>query len=123
MVTPSQIQKKQRALERLRELASDMLIGSLSETYRTCGQPSCRCHTTGPKHGPHLYVSYKNEEGRSTGYYVPENFHEKVRQGIAAWKEFHRLAKQVAHVNQELIAEEKAAGLPPKKKGARRAHS
>jgi hypothetical protein len=122
-VTPSEIKKKQQVLEKLPELANDMLIGSLSETYRTCGQPSCRCHTTGPKHGPHLYVSYKNEEGRSTGYYVPERFHEKVRAGIAAWKEFQALAKRVAQLNQKLIAEEKAAGLPPKKKGARPAHS
>jgi hypothetical protein len=52
-------------------LAERAIFGSLSETYRTCGQPGCRCKQ-GEKHGPHLYISFRGEEGRTTGYYVPQ---------------------------------------------------
>jgi hypothetical protein len=48
------------------------IFGTSSETYRTCGHPGCHCHGAGPKHGPHLQVSYRGEQGKTTGYYVPK---------------------------------------------------
>src|SRR5437879_10177905 len=45
-------------LRRLSQLARRALFGTLSETYRTCGRPGCRCQQ-GQKHGPHLYVSFR----------------------------------------------------------------
>jgi hypothetical protein len=69
-----------------------MLFGSSSRTYRTCGNASCRCHSSGPKHGPHVYVNYKGEDGRTTGYYVPPPLHERVQGGLTAWREFYALS-------------------------------
>jgi len=94
---------RDQALKKLRELAETMLIGSTSETFRTCGNPGCRCHSTGPKHGPHLYVSYRGEHGKTSGYYVPKALQQAVRNGLEAWAEFHELAKQVAQQNEELL--------------------
>jgi hypothetical protein len=99
------LQKKSRAVEQLRRLAEHMLVGSASETYRTCGQPTCRCHTSGPKHGPNMYVNYRGPEGRTTGYYVPEALHEPVRRGLDAWKQFQALAKEVARINRQILLE------------------
>ncbi|MFC1612201.1 DUF6788 family protein [Myxococcota bacterium] len=101
-------QQRDKKLERLRELASQMLFGSASETYRTCGNTNCRCHTMGEKHGPHMYVNYKGEDGRTTGYYVPMALQEKVRRGLAAWREFQALAKEVAYLNKAIIDAERA---------------
>lgn len=94
-------------LARLLELGPQMLVGTASETYRTCGNPNCRCHSTGPKHGPHMYVSYPGEHGRTTGYYVPVALHERVRDGLAAWKEFRTLAKELALLNKEIMDAER----------------
>ena len=69
--------RRNEAINELLELAPRILLGSASETYRTCGNPNCRCHSTGPKHGPHMYVNYKGEHGRTTGYYV--------RKALVAW--------------------------------------
>jgi hypothetical protein len=99
--------RRNETLARLLELAPQMLFGSASETYRTCGNPNCRCHGTGPKHGPHMYVNYKGEDGRTTGYYVPVAQHERVRTGLAAWREFQTLAKQLAYLNKELMDAER----------------
>lgn len=96
-------QQRDKAIERLHELASHLLIGSASETYRTCGNPGCRCHSTGPKHGPHMYVNYKGADGRSTGYYVPKAMQEQVRAGLEAWREFQAVAKRVAKLNEEIM--------------------
>jgi hypothetical protein len=100
-------QKRDQALARLHELAPQLLIGSASETYRTCGTPGCRCHSDGPKHGPHLYVNYKGENGRTTGYYVPKALHERVCTGLDAWREFQVLAKRIGQLNQEIMLAER----------------
>jgi hypothetical protein len=96
-----------------------MLIGTVSETYRTCGTPSCRCHTTGPKHGPHQYVSYKGDHGRTTGYYVRKALQERVLGGLEAWKEFQALAKQVAELNKEIMEAEH----PPQRRAKRKTNT
>jgi hypothetical protein len=67
--SPGQRRQLLREVERLAEVA---IFGTSSETYRTCGHPGCHCHGAGPKHGPHLQVSYRGEQGKTTGYYVPK---------------------------------------------------
>jgi hypothetical protein len=105
------LKRRERLVATLLELAPKMLVGSASETYRTCGTPTCSCHTTGPKHGPHLYVSYMGERGRTTGYYVPEALHAAVREGLAAWKDLRTLAKELAQLNREILYAEYAARM------------
>jgi hypothetical protein len=56
---------RQRLLEEIEQLARRAIYGTLSESYRTCGNPRCRCHAQGPKHGPHLYISYRGEGGKN----------------------------------------------------------
>src|SRR3990172_9484706 len=96
-------QRRDKTMEWLLKLAAQILLGSASQTYRTCGNPDCRCHGKGPKHGPHMYVNYKGEHGRTTGYYVPKAQQERVRAGLDAWKEFHDLTKQLAQLNREIM--------------------
>jgi hypothetical protein len=103
-------QRRDKLIQLLLDLAPQILIGSASETYRTCGNKNCRCHGEGPKHGPHMYVVYKGEHGKSTGYYVSVALHERVRGGLEAWRQFHEQVKQLAHLNKELMDAER----PPK---------
>lgn len=91
-------QKLLSAIERLAKLA---VFGTLSETYRTCGQPGCRCHQGGPKHGPHLYISYRGEQGKTTGYYVPKGAEEATREGVAAWQKLQECLRELAEINKE----------------------
>jgi len=95
---------RQRTLRReLDRLARQMVFGTLSERYHTCGQPGCRCHHEGPKHGPHLQVSYRGPAGRTTGYSVPQALAEPVRAGIAAWQRFLIVARELADLNREAL--------------------
>ena len=80
-----------------------MLFGSLSETYRTCGQPGCRCRHGGPKHGPHLQVSYRGPAGKTTGYHVPASLAPAVRAGVAAWQRLEHVARELAELNRERL--------------------
>ncbi len=96
--------QKQRTLRReLDGLARQMIFGTLSERYHTCGQAGCRCHHEGPKHGPHLQVSYRGPARKTTGYSVPQALAEPVRAGIAAWQRFLVAARELADLNRDAL--------------------
>ena len=59
--------QRAKLIQQVTELAGLVIFGSLSEMYRTCGNPGCRCHGPGPKHGPHLHVVYRGESGKCYG--------------------------------------------------------
>lgn len=96
---------RQRLLEEIEQLARRAIHGTLSESYRTCGNPRCRCHHQGPKHGPHLYVSYHGESGKTTGYYVPKAAESKVRRGVEAWIQLQTQLRQLSALNKERALE------------------
>jgi hypothetical protein len=94
------VNPREALLRRLTRLARRALFGALSETYRTRGQPSCRCHR-GDKHGPHLYISFRGAEGKTTGYYVPEALGPVTRQGVEAWRELQDVLRALAELNRQ----------------------
>ena len=95
-------QAQQRLLRQMTGLAERAIFGSVSETYRTCGQAECRCKQ-GEKHGPHVYISFRGQEGKTTGYYVPSALADAVRDGVEAWKKLQALARELAELNRERL--------------------
>ena len=92
---------RQRLLEEIEHLARCAIHGTLSESYRTCGNPRCRCHAQGPKHGPHLYISYRGERGKTSGYYVPKAAESELRRGLQAWNQLQTQLRQLSALNKE----------------------
>jgi hypothetical protein len=93
--------RRRKLLSEVERLAEVAVFGTLSETYRTCGRPGCHCHRGGPKHGPHLNVSYRGEKGKTTGYYVPKGAAAATREGVAAWQELQECLRELAELNKE----------------------
>jgi hypothetical protein len=93
--------RRRQLLRRLERLAQVAIFGTLSKTYRTCGRPGCHCHRSGPKHGPHLRVSYRGEQGKTTGYYVPKAAEPATRQGVAAWQKLQQCLRELAELNKQ----------------------
>jgi len=63
--------QRRKLLGEIARLAEIAIFGTLSETYRTCGQAGCHCQGDGPKHGPHLNVSYRGEKVRPPATMFP----------------------------------------------------
>ena len=93
--------ERRQLLAQIEQLARRAIHGTLTESYRTCGNPRCRCHGKGPKHGPHLYVSYRGETGKTTGYYVPKAAENQVRHGVDAWNQLQKQLRQLATLNKQ----------------------
>lgn len=92
--------KRTALMRQLPVLARRMIFGTLSESYKRCGQPGCRCHHGGPKHGPHLQISYRSAEGKTSGYHVPVDLTDAARGGVAAWQQFQAVARELAELNR-----------------------
>jgi hypothetical protein len=98
------VQRSRRAalLKRIGELAEQMIFGSLAESYRTCGNPGCRCHHGGAKHGPYLAVTSRSG-GKTAGYHVPAAASEEVRAGVEAWHAVQDCLRELAEMNKDSI--------------------
>jgi hypothetical protein len=90
-------------LKQIRQLAQVAIYGSLSETYRRCGNPDCRCHHGGAKHGPNLYISYRGQTGKTTGYYIPQHAEAQIRQGVQAWSQLQHRLRELADLNKQRL--------------------
>jgi hypothetical protein len=94
---------KDKLLQQLEEAAAAMVQGSLSESTRQCGDPSCACaHDPASRHGPHLYFRYK-DEGKVHSVYVPAELGESLRGAQEAWHEFQQIGAEISADNRERL--------------------
>jgi len=101
---------RQKLLQQVLRLAEIAVFGTLSESYRTCGRQACRCYGDGPKHGPHLHISYRGAQGKTTGYYVPKAAQPSIRAGAQAWERLQEILRQIAERNSIRAMKEARAG-------------
>lgn len=99
-------ERRRKLLREIQRLADRAIFGTLSESYRTCGQGGCHCQGSGPKHGPHLNVSYRGNEGKTTGYYVPKAAEQVVREGVIAWQRLQQRLRKLAELNKSRALEQ-----------------
>ena len=80
-----------------------MVQGGLSSTTRTCGKPSCACHSDpARRHGPNLYFTWRDQD-KSHALYVPPQHAEEARAAQAAWTRFWEIAGKIAALNREQL--------------------
>ena len=94
---------KAKLIDQLEQAAASMVQGSLSESTRQCGDPSCACaHDPASRHGPHLYFRYK-DEGKVHSVYVPADLGESLRSAQEAWHEFQQIGTEISADNRERL--------------------
>jgi hypothetical protein len=94
---------KEKRLYQLEQVAASMVQGSLSESTRQCGDPSCACaHDPSSRHGPHLYFRYK-DEGKVHSVYVPADLGESLRGAQEAWHEFQQIGAEISADNRDRL--------------------
>lgn len=95
------MRKKQALIRALLNATTSMVQGSLSETSRRCGKPTCVCaHDATSRHGPHLYLTYR-EDGVSRSLYVPTEHVAVAGAAHDAWTAFWTLGCAIAAINRE----------------------
>jgi len=80
-----------------------MVQGGLSLTTRRCGKASCACATDpAAKHGPHLYLKYR-EAGVGRSVYVPPEHAAAVEAAHTAGIQFGEAAAAIAAMNRAAL--------------------
>ena len=92
--------------ERLKEQITqigDLRLGTLSESYRKCGKPTCHCAREGdPKHGP-FYLLYRRGKGqKAIGHAIPGKYVEKTREQVAECHRFRELCREYMEVSEQI---------------------
>lgn len=91
---------KDKLIQELEETAQSMVQGSLSQSSRQCGDPSCACaHDPASRHGPHLYFRY-HAEGKVHSVYVPAEQSAAVRDAQSSWRRFHEVGAEISADNR-----------------------
>jgi hypothetical protein len=121
--TPNIMSRERKILlPRLQRLAETAVQGGLSETTRTCGNPACACHQNpGRRHGPHLYLTFRAPDGRSSALYVPREHEPRVRKAVQAWAQLWETIVEISHGNREALGRsmrrrENQRGASPRRK-------
>ena len=97
------MRRQEQLVKRLLQATEQMVQGGLSETSRRCGNPNCICRRD-PKrlHGPHLYITYR-EDGKSCSLYVPPEHAKTARRAQQAWAAFWKIGCSLAALNREQL--------------------
>jgi hypothetical protein len=97
------MRKQQRLIRQLLKATEIMVQGGLSETSRRCGNPGCICYRDPERlHGPHLYLTYR-EDGKSRSLYVPPEHAQTARKAQHAWAAFWEIGCSLAELNRERL--------------------
>lgn len=95
---------KTSLLHRLTRLADVAVPGTLVEVFLRCGTASCGCHRDPRRrHGPHLYLKFRNAQGRATSLYVPRAQAGAARRAMRAWSQLWDTSVALGELNREAL--------------------
>jgi len=100
-------QRKFTLLRRYRlpeALVAELLPGSLSQSRRRCGKPTCHC-ATGAGH-PSWYLAFM-VEGKQRVEHIPAAWAADVQRRVAAGREFKQAIAEVLAANAQLLVLER----------------
>ena len=117
-----------RRAQLLQELITigDMRQGTISENYRKCGKPRCRCADPDhPGHGPYYAFTRKVAGRTKTTNLRPGPQLDKLRSEVAEYQRFRGLCRDLVKLNEEIcvsrpVAEEGAASDASESRGNKR---
>jgi Family of unknown function (DUF6788) len=108
------LRNRREGLLRLLPPLREILRGSLTERFLTCGKPDCRC-ARGERHGPIWYLSVSLDQSHRTGTTVPSHQIVQVRRGIRSYHRVKEHLEKICNINRELLRRAKGPQRPRKK--------
>jgi hypothetical protein len=111
------LRNRREGLTKLLPPVRDILRGSLTERYLTCGKPDCKC-ARGERHGPVWYLSVSLDQSHRKGTTVPSSQLPQVRRGIESYHRVKEHLEKISEINRELLQRTKAP--KPSQKKARK---
>jgi hypothetical protein len=96
----SRLRQRKFSLLRQFQFPEDLLPGSLCQTRRRCGKPTCHC-ASGEGH-PIWFLSFM-AQGKHRVERIPNRWVDDVRRRVHAGREFQDALREVLTANAELL--------------------
>jgi hypothetical protein len=96
------LRRRRKALLRQLPPLEALLRGSLTEQYKRCGNPRCKCQQ-GRGHGPKYYLSMSQAGTIPRMDYVPQSYQEQVAHYLENYRQVRDLLKEICVINSELL--------------------
>src|SRR5260370_24348291 len=97
------LRKRRHQLMRGLPPIEQIVRGSLIETYKRCGRPSCHCKD-GPGHGPKRYLSTIARTGERPWLgYVPNATYPQVAEFLCNYRTLQQMLNEICAINAELL--------------------
>ena len=97
------LRRRRHQLVRTLPPIEQVIRGSLIETYKRCGRPSCHC-VDGPGHGPKRYLSTVTRTGERPHLgYVPNATHPQVSAFLTNYRKLQEMLNEICAINAELL--------------------
>ncbi len=97
----ARLRQRKFLLSRRFQIPPELLPGSLSQTARRCGKPTCHC-AQGEGH-PIWYLTFM-VAGEKRVERIPDAWVEDVRRRVGAGREFKQAVAEVMAANAQLLA-------------------
>lgn len=96
---------KIQLLRRIQTLSESAVPGTLSEVILRCGKAACGCRNDpSRRHGPHLYLKFRDENGRYRSLYIPRSHEGEVRRGVEAWSKLREVVNELGQDNRKALS-------------------
>jgi len=96
---------KNQWLRDFQSLGEMAVPGTLVEVMLRCGKATCGCRNDpSRRHGPHLYLKYRDEEGRQRALYIPRSHEREVRKAVEAWSKMREAMAHLGSENRKALA-------------------
>ena len=94
-------QRKYKVMRQF-QLPDDLLPGSLTQTHRRCGRPTCHCATQGDPGHPIWFLTFMSG-GKRRVERIPVVWVESVGKQVEAGRAFQDAIKDMLAANAELL--------------------
>ena len=94
-------QRKHKVMRQF-QLPDDLLPGSLTQTHRRCGRPTCHCPTPGDPGHPIWFLTFMSG-GKRRVERIPVAWVESVGKQVEAGRAFQDAIKDMLAANAELL--------------------
>ena len=120
----SKLEAEREALLNALAATDDMRRGSITEVYRPCGKPTCRCAAANdPGHGPYYAFTKKVDGKTKTLQMRPGPQLTKIEREVEMYQTFRLTCDRLVAINENICDARPIDGLEETKKKEQRSVS
>lgn len=94
--------KRQQLLNKLNTLEGKFLRGSITESFKKCGKPGCKCEN-GIGHGPKYSMTINFPKRKPEHDYIPLQHITQVKEYVSNYHQFKDIVEQICVINREIL--------------------